>query len=190
MTISTTSESSQQNALPPLLNTIGLLGVSLTLLVAFYYQLYLSELPCPLCLLQRVGFIVAGIGFMLNLQFGARGTHYGIVIIGALTTAIIATRQVFLHILPGDPGYGSTFLGLHFYTWSLVSALLIILAVALVLIMSDEIKLSLPGLARGGRIASLLFVILIAANLASTLLECGTGPCEDNPTFYQLLGLR
>lgn len=190
MTLSTPSAPAQENDLPPLLNTLGLLGVSLTLIVAFYYQLYLSELPCPLCLLQRAGLIVAGLGFMLNLQFGPRGTHYGIVMIGALTTALIATRQVLLHILPGDPGYGSTFLGLHFYTWSLVSALLIILAVALVLIVSDRLTLSLPTVARCGRIASWIFVILIAANLASTLLECGTGQCEDNPAFYQLLGLR
>ena len=26
-----------------------------------------------------------------------------------------------LHILPGDPGFGSPFLGLHLYTWCLIA---------------------------------------------------------------------
>ena len=33
-----------------------------------------------------------------------------------------------------------------------------------------------------------VFAVLIAANLASTVLECGGGQCDDNPTFYHLLG--
>ena len=54
-----------------LLNLLGLLGVSLVLLVAFYYQLFLNELPCPLCLLQRGCFVALGIGFALNLSVAA-----------------------------------------------------------------------------------------------------------------------
>ena len=50
----------------------ALIGLSLILLVAFYYQLVLGEFPCPLCLLQRVGFVVAGIAAILNLTHGAR----------------------------------------------------------------------------------------------------------------------
>lgn len=184
-----TSATAAKSDLPQLLDTLGLAGICLTLIVAFYYQLYLAELPCPLCLLQRVGLVVAGFGFMFNLQFGAKGAHYGIVIVGALTTAMIGTRQVLLHILPG---YGSTFLGLHFYSWSLISALLILLAVALILMVRDGLAIPLPklALARWGRMASLLFVLLIAANLISTVLECGTGQCADNPVVYELLSQR
>lgn len=187
-----TSATAAKSDLPQLLDTLGLAGICLTLIVAFYYQLYLAELPCPLCLLQRVGLVVAGFGFMFNLQFGAKGAHYGIVIVGALTTAMIGARQVLLHILPGDPGYGSTFLGLHFYSWSLISALLIILAVALILMVRDGLAIALPklDLTRWGHIASLLFVLLIAANLISTVLECGAGQCADNPVIYDLLSLR
>jgi hypothetical protein len=29
-----------------------------------------------------------------------------------------------------------------------------------------------------------LFLLLVAGNLVSTLLECGVGPCADNPTNY------
>ena len=29
-------------------------------------------------------------------------------------------RQVLLHILPGDPGYGGEVLGLHLYSWAFI----------------------------------------------------------------------
>jgi high-affinity K+ transport system ATPase subunit B len=31
----------------------------------------------------------------------------------------------------------------------------------------------------------ILFIIIVFANLASTLLECGIGPCSDDPVKYE-----
>lgn len=56
-----------------LINQVGLLGICVALVVAFYYQLVRHELPCPICLLQRAGLIIAGFGFLFNLCFGLRG---------------------------------------------------------------------------------------------------------------------
>ncbi|KDS03141.1 inner membrane protein [Salmonella enterica subsp. enterica serovar Heidelberg str. RI-11-014316] len=86
---------------------MGLLGICVALVVAFYYQLVRHELPCPICLLQRAGLIIAGFGFLFNLCFGLRGIHYGMVIIGSILTGVMASRQICLHIMPGDTGYGS-----------------------------------------------------------------------------------
>lgn len=49
-----------------LINQMGLLGICVALVVAFYYQLVRHELPCPICLLQRAGLIIAGFGFYLT----------------------------------------------------------------------------------------------------------------------------
>ncbi|WP_202962601.1 disulfide bond formation protein B [Candidatus Arsenophonus nilaparvatae] len=73
------------------LNILGLLGISVTLIVAFYYQIILHEIPCPLCLLQRVGIIMIGIGFLFNLIFGINQLHYSIIILSSITTCITAT---------------------------------------------------------------------------------------------------
>jgi len=32
-----------------------------------------------------------------------------------------------------------------------------------------------------------IFALLVAANLLSTVLECGAGQCDDNPVRYLLL---
>ena len=67
-----------------LLNAFGLAGVSAVLLVAFFYQLAMGELPCPLCLLQRGAFVALGLGFLLNIYLGSSTAHYALVIISAV----------------------------------------------------------------------------------------------------------
>jgi disulfide bond formation protein DsbB len=173
-----------------LVNLVALLGISAGLIIAFYYQLALGELPCPLCLLQRAGMIAIGIGFLLNVRFGIRSSHYGVALLGAVITGVIALRQVFLHIAPGDAGYGSTVLGVHFYTLAALAALASCVAIALMLMLKSWER---PAEHKAptslwGKLAMWLFAVVIAANLLSTVLECGAGQCDDDPTFYQLLG--
>ncbi len=169
------------------LNILGLLGVSAVLAVAFFYQLVLGELPCPLCLLQRGALVALGLGFLLNIRFGSSPAHYGVVVVSAVIGACVSLRQVLLHIQPGDPGYGSTFLGLHFYSWALVAfaAYVIFAGVLLFLESGDrpsEVRRS--PIDRLGAAAVWILLLLVAGNLASTLLECGFGSCPDNPTDY------
>ncbi|ALL39849.1 disulfide bond formation protein B [Serratia marcescens] len=180
----------KDNGLPIGMNTLSLFGISAALSVAFYYQLALFDLPCPLCLLQRVGLILMGCGFLFNVRFGIKGAHYGIALFGCVVTGSIAARQMFLHILPGDAGYGSTFLGLHFYTWALLSSIIAVVAIAVMMMLGKDRQVAEETftVSLWGKLAMLLFALVIAANLVSTVLECGGGQCVDNPTFYQLLG--
>ena len=99
-------------------NQLALLAVIGVLSYAFVDQLYFGELPCPLCLMQRVGFVIIGFALVLNIRCGAHSAHYGWAILGGLVGMTVSLRQVFLHILPGDKGFGATFLELHFYTWA------------------------------------------------------------------------
>jgi disulfide bond formation protein DsbB len=49
------------------LNAVSLYAVALVLTAAFAAQLLLDELPCPLCLLQRIQFAVLATGPILNV---------------------------------------------------------------------------------------------------------------------------
>ena len=172
--------------LPRFLNTLGLLGICGVLSFAFAWQFAFNELPCPLCLLQRIGFILVGVGFLLNVRFGSSPLHYGVIIISALAGAVAAGRQTLLHIAPLDAGYGSPFLGLHFYTWAFI-AFMAIIAWCGLLLMLDRAQNAASSSAMPNlfaRLAMWLFLVLVAANVVSTLLECGFGACPDNPTSY------
>ena len=184
----------EDHALSLWLNLLGVLGISVLLGTAFYYQLAFSQLPCPLCLLQRVGLLAIGLAFLFNVRLGVSNIHYAMAIVAALVTGAIAARQVLLHIAPGNAGYGDLFLGLHFYTWALIASMVSILAVAFMMLMLDDgVVAKTPG--RDNRpprylseTVTVAFVWLIAGNLVSTVLECGAGQCADDPVSYQLLG--
>jgi disulfide bond formation protein DsbB len=165
-------------------NSLGLAGVSAVLLVAFFYQLVFGELPCPLCLLQRGAFVAVGIGFMLNVRFGSSTTHYGLVLLGTVIGSATSARQVLLHIKPGDAGYGSTLLGMHFYSWALVAFVGFIVYTGVLLLMESDRRPDTSAPYGLSRAVLWLFLLVIAGNLVSTLLECGVGPCADNPTSY------
>ncbi|EOS95373.1 disulfide bond formation protein B [Erwinia tracheiphila] len=170
------------------LNLLMLVLVSTALLCAFYFQLRFFDLPCPLCLLQRAALLLTGTGLLFNLYFGNKKLHYGMVILGAIAVAAVACRHTFLHIVPGDKGYGLPFLGLHLYTWSFILAVAIIIGVAITLMITPDA--TTPATAKKSLIQHIIvavFTLMMVGNFLSTLLECGGGQCDDNPTFYQLL---
>jgi disulfide bond formation protein DsbB len=171
------------------LNILAVLAICAVLLFAFYWQLVRGELPCPLCLVQRLGLIGAGFGFVLNVRFGSSESHYGVVIVSALVGGAAAARQILLHIVPDTGSYGSAFHGWHFYTWALVAFAVILAVAGLLLFIEAQFvegthDLRPTMLAQG---VGWLFVALALANTVSTLLECGFGACPDNPTEYELL---
>ena len=171
---------------------LGVLGISLTLLIAFVMQFMLSELPCPLCMLQRVAFALCGFGFLLNLRFGSQPLHYGITIFSAMFGLFVASRQVLLHIVPGSGAYGSTVLDLHLDTWSAVLFLAIIAGTAVLMILEgrgekpDEFRATqrFGGLYRA---IGYLLVVMTLASAINSFLQCGPVECADDPTGYWIV---
>jgi disulfide bond formation protein DsbB len=169
------------------LNAVALYAISAVLLAAFYFQFELGELPCPLCLLQRVAFTALAVGPVLTLRHGPRPGHYGLIILAALLGAAIASRQVLLHIMPGDEGYGSALLGYHFYTWALLGFVAAIAASAAMLLFPGQLAEQAPPLGLIETVAVWLIFVVTLANGASALLECGFNWCPATPLHYELL---
>jgi disulfide bond formation protein DsbB len=172
------------------LNVLALYALAALLAAAFAAQFILGELPCPLCLLQRIMFALLAIGPILNIRFGPRPSHYALSLLAAVVGAAVSTRQVLLHIMPGDPGFGTALFGYHYYTWALVGFIAAIILLSLVLLFDRQFEKtpaahSAPSVI--AHIAVWLAIGLTAANVASTLLECGFKACADDPVVYELL---
>lgn len=167
-------------------NTLALLCVCGSLGEAFYYQIFMNELPCPLCQLQRVALTLAGIGMMLNMRFGPSAIHYAIILASAIGGAIASARQILLHIAPGDPGYASTLFGLHFYTWGFISFVIMMIFCAVMLCIDRNNMTLLFKQTMSGVTALVLFLFLTlaAANTITSVMVCKFGSCPDNPTEY------
>jgi hypothetical protein len=107
----------------------------------------------------------------------------------AAAGAAFAARQILLHVMPGDPGYGSALLGYHYYTWAFIGFAVAVVALAAMLLFDAQFKEGDEAHPIGGfaRAAVWLVLALTALNVISTLLECGFGACPDNPVTYELL---
>lgn len=170
------------------LNIIGLFAVSAVLATAFWDQFANGELPCPLCMLQRAGFVCAAMGLALNIRFGPRPSHYAVIILSSLVGAAAAVRQVLLHVAPNTGAYGEALFGLHFYTWAFVVFVVMVAGSAVLLLSDRQFEPPRPaGLPALGLAALAIAGLLALGNGVSTVLECGGGLCPDNPAGYQLL---
>jgi disulfide bond formation protein DsbB len=172
------------------LNALSLYAVALVLAAAFAAQLLLHELPCPLCLLQRLQFTMLAIGPILNIRWGPRPSHYALSLLAAAIGMAFSTRQVLLHIMPGDAGYGTALLGYHYYTLALIGFAAGIVLLAALLLFDRQFEpesATAPVAGAFARAAAWPVIGLTALNVVSTLLECGFGACAENPVVYELL---
>ncbi|EJF79760.1 disulfide bond formation protein B [Bartonella doshiae] len=174
------------------MNVLGLIGLCVVLLMTFYYQPTKpvpSVVPCPLCLLQRLGFIIAGCGFLFNIFHRVKNIHYGMVVLGCTVTCLSAAMQIFFQITLGNLGDGPTLFGMRLYIWAFIIAVLYIVVVSFIMVLTKfarkfKVFAFFPMLSK---MVGFLFVFLISANLLTAILECGTGQCTGGPVKYGML---
>jgi len=170
-----------------LINFLELIAIILVLVLALIFQFAFHELPCPLCLLQRVGFFGIAFSFLLNCRFGLRPSHYALATLSALFTAMVALRQVALHVVPGTGGYGPAVFGFHMYTWSFFIAFIILVVTAIIQGIDPQYFPEKSREPRWKGLAHFLFAVLmivVLINLVSVFAECGLAQCPDNPVKY------
>lgn len=164
----------------------------------FYFQFGLGEYPCPLCITQRMGMMLSSLGAVFIMVNALRGnltashfmTGLGLAIVGALLGASMSIRQILLHIEPGDPGYGGKVLGLHLYTWALISFVVVLLFVGVLLMFGNEFMPLAPAAPWARTLSWVIiwvFVFTVAINMVVVFAEAGLNwYLPDNPTGYLL----
>jgi disulfide bond formation protein DsbB len=166
----------------------GILTAAMTL------QYVNGELPCPLCLLERVAMLGVCFGIMLNFRRGFSYQNTGFSLLFAIVLLVISGRQSLLDIYP-RPGHeyiGSAIFGIHMPVWSIIIALALLTAYAikLAILGGDEYLREadvseFPAIRRIADILSIYVIAICLINLVSVVLQCGLGECH---TFgYKLL---
>ena len=187
-------------------------AICAVLVGALWVQFVAGEYPCPLCLLQRMAMILTAIGSIFVIThghyarvqgFSVMGLGYGISILSALVGLMISTRQILLHITPGDAGYGSPVFGMHLYTWAAIVFLVVISVSGVMLIFGrvpilhcPECHAVEPGPNAKNKYVRLswyswctfwIFGAIIFINALATFAESGFHAfLPDNPTSYRL----
>ncbi len=168
--------------------------IVLILTTAMALQYVWGELPCPLCLLERVALFGVAFGILQNLRGPFNDRNTGISLIFAILLLVVSVRQTLLDIYP-RPGHeyiGTAVLGLHMPVWSVVIALCLLTAFALRLaVLGGDAHMrahpvgSFGFLVRPVQVLGLAVLGLCAVNTLSVLVQCGLGECHT--TGYALL---
>lgn len=178
---------------------LWILAYTCVLALAFLLQFVEAELPCPLCMLQRYGMILSTLGALWIVRDAQRRTltpqtylqGLGLGVLGAFVGAVFAARQVMLHILPGDAGYGDAVLGLHLYSWAFVTfGVVIVFACLLAILAPSAMPIAPAENTVSGRISWMIcaaFLAIIAINAVMIVfLEGAAWVLPDNPSRYGL----
>jgi disulfide bond formation protein DsbB len=162
-----------------------LVGFAGVLTAALVMQFVFGELPCPLCLLQRVAMFGICFGIMLDFRSGFSWRNVGLSLLCALFLLVISVRQTLLDIYP-RPGHsyvGSTILGIHMPVWSVIIATLFLFAYGFQLVFAGGEKDFPPSstylrLKQAGELASLYVIALLLVNVLAVGVQCGVGACH------------
>ena len=146
---------------------------------AFGLQIFESEEPCPLCYLQRVAMLLVCCGALMNLVFGFKPKHHGLIVLASLFGASVSIRQILLHICPTFPKFGVPFWGYSLYTWSFLTFASSLLLVSLLLFVSKFDEENQKPLNSFQKISVVWLVLVIVGNLISVSIECGIGFCPE-----------
>jgi disulfide bond formation protein DsbB len=182
-----------------LLNYIWLIAalavISAILIAAMTIQYVQGELPCPLCLLERLALFGVAYGIIRNLRGEFSYQNTGICLLFTIFLLVVSARQSLLDIYP-RPGHeyiGSAVLGIHMPVWSIIISLCLLTAFAAKLAvlgsdthLRDNPARTFPTVARATDILGLVVLALCAINLVSVVIQCGFGQCHT--TGYALLG--
>ncbi len=165
------------------------------LTAAMVLQYGAGELPCPLCLLQRMAMLGVCFGIMLQLRYGTSFRFSGIGLLFTIVLLIVSVRQTLLDIYP-RPGHeyiGSAVFSLHMPVWSILIALALITAFAVQMMVwgghegRAVARIESYPVINGLATLLALYVLAVATiNTASVFVQCGAGQCHT--MGYALLG--
>lgn len=182
------------------LNFVGIVALIGVLLGAYVYQFSHRELPCTLCLLQRLAMFAVAFGAAMNLVLGPDPRHYGLCIVSAIFGLGVSIRQTLLHINPyfdkttgqptleatANPPFGETVLGLNLYVWGVVIFATVILAAGIVLLFRGQFepaKTEPHWLSRLAAIGVGALFVMAALETVTVFLECGLGDCPNDGSW-------
>jgi disulfide bond formation protein DsbB len=159
---------------------------------AMAYQYLHHEIPCPLCLLQRVALFGVCFGIIQNVRSGYSDRNTGWSILFSLFLLFVSVRQTLINIYP-RPGHayvGSAVFGIHMPVWCVLiaTALLVAFGLKLTILGGDG---RLAGKKPTGALATLAtagavyVVALCLINFASVVVQCGLDSCRTSE--YRLL---
>lgn len=171
------------------LNLLALVVVCGILLTALYYQLFIDTvLPCALCNLQRIGFLLFGCGLLINIRSNDLKGGYLLCFISSILGSYVSLLHILVEIPPGMPQVGSTIFGVHMYGWAFVMFNILTIYIVIIRFMLDSSANYLVPKNKGYvNYLTGLFLSIAVACLVSVFLETGLRPMGFGQYHYWVI---
>ncbi|MCC2624948.1 MAG: disulfide bond formation protein [Burkholderiales bacterium] len=163
---------------------LSLAVINIVIWASLYIQFAQYQLPCPLCLEQRMGLFGISLGYVFNLYFGVKARHYAISTVISLLIASIAMIQILMHIVPDTGSYGSPFMGLHLYTWVFIICIAITVWNLILIVLLNELLFIGKTSEKAALIVVIPLMLCILVNVIASFAECGLNRCPTDPKSY------
>jgi hypothetical protein len=106
-------------------------------------------------------------------------------ILASLVGSAASIRQILLHIVPPDPGYGPPIFGLHLYSWALVVFACLIASSAIGLCGIQEETVPLPKIPLY-LLCSFVLLVGMTVALATLFMQGFNALLPPDPARYEL----
>ena len=162
------------------INALMLFLVCVGLVFSLAWQGMAAGYACPLCTLQRMALVMAGVGLLLNVRLGPSPLHYAMTVTAALAGIAVSC---WLALLPADAN-ASLLMGLRLHSWAFVM-FGVLAAFALLMQTLDRrwgdnaIKRTASVL---GTAVMALFLVAALASAAGAVMDCGVSTCLKSLT--------
>jgi disulfide bond formation protein DsbB len=182
--MSSTASSPLVAVMDRLILTLMLAVLAAILTAAMVMQYAMNEIPCPLCLLQRVAMFGCCFGLVVQLRSDNAERGTGIALIFAVLLLVISARQTLLDLFP-RPGHdyvGNAVLGIHLPVWSVIIAVALLLGFAIRLALfggaHDAATTEHDPLRPIARLLGIYAIAICAINFLSVIAQCGLDQCH------------
>lgn len=162
-------------------------SMTIMLIMAFFYQFAVHDLPCSMCMMSRMGLYAISFGFIINLTKGRSSSNYFLSLIACLVSLAISLEFLVRHIVPGSSTFGSAVFGLHMYTWNFIATFLIMLYCAIAGIILNNKNTAIRKINFITKLIIAILMLTLITNAVSTFIECGLYTCPSDPTSYWLI---
>ncbi|ALM84690.1 hypothetical protein [Bordetella sp. N] len=182
-------------------NALALLAICAVLCTTLVWEFGHGYAPDAAAQLQRLAYLMAGAGLLLNLRFGPSPAHYAMTLAAALIGIAAAGLQVLPRLVgsateaatAGAPamatGSPATLLGMQPATWSLAGfAVLLVYCTFMLMLDRRATDNSMPR--RVGMFTALSMWLFFFAALGTTVatgLQCGVSTCPAPGQGYAWL---
>lgn len=138
-----------------------------------------GDSPCILCWATRTSMVLIALVGLFVIRYGPKPRYLGMAILLGVWGTFMAIRHSALHLSRDvGQGFAAAILGVHTYVWAWVIHVVVLAVIGVLLLFLRQVapEGGIREPSRAGRFATVLFMVVVAANAIQAFASTGPPP--------------